>query len=395
LPDTKPDTERGVLEFTCRNYRNNEAVSVRIVGKGAHVTPTGVPVSSPALLYAPGFIDIQINGYGGVNFSEPSTLDAEGIGKLVHSLWRQGVVYFLPTVVTGGFDSMRRSIDIITASRQDPEIGRSIPGIHLEGPYISSEDGPRGAHPKEHARPPSWEEFSRWQEAANGAIKLVTLAPELPGAIGFIDRLRREGILVAIGHTNACSQAIADAVAAGAMLSTHLGNAAHARIKRHPNYIWDQLAADGLGMSLIVDGHHLPPAVVKVMIRAKGALKSLLISDAAPIAGLSPGRYQFAGKAVELTAEGQVKLLGTDYLAGSALTLPNAVHNVSRFAQITPKLALDMASHHPSRLLNHGTGLALEVFDARTFTVLEWQEEELGVSATVLGGAVCYAKSAI
>jgi N-acetylglucosamine-6-phosphate deacetylase len=112
-------------------------------------------------------------------------------------------------------------------------------------------------------------------------------------------------------------------------------------------------------MSLIVDGHHLPPAVVKVMIRAKGALKSLLISEAAPIAGLSPGRYQFAGKAVELTAEGQVKLLGTDYLAGSALTLPNAVHNVSRFAQITPRLALDMASHHPSRLLNHGTGLAL------------------------------------
>src|SRR5262249_12675635 len=138
----------------------------------------------------------------------------------------------------------------------DPELAHATPAFHLEGPYISAEDGPRGAHPSAHVRPPDWEEFCRLQEAAGGRIRLVTLAPEREGALGVIERLVATGVVVALGHTAATGRQIHDAISAGARLSTHLGNGAHAVLPRHPNYIWEQLAADELWASIICDGHH-------------------------------------------------------------------------------------------------------------------------------------------
>ncbi len=344
--------------------------------------------ASTSLLFAPAFVDLQVNGQFGTDFSSPPSLSLESLRRVAQALWKQGVAYFFPTIVTGSFESTRQSLELIAALAKDTVLAGSLPGIHLEGPYIAAEDGPRGAHPRAHVRPPSQREFAAWQEAAGGMIRLMTLAPELPGAPPFIRALRAEGVLIAIGHTDAGAEDIKNAVTAGAMLSTHLGNATHALLRRHPNYLWEQLAEDGLWASLIVDGHHLPPSVVKAMVRAKGAERCLLISDAAAVAGLPAERYVFAGADIELTSEGSVRLAGTDYLAGSALQLPEAIHNVAMFAGLDQAVALDMASHHPSLLLRLATPLSLEVFSHKTFTLLNWSEEGLSVKATVVGGSV-------
>ena len=208
-----------------------------------------------------------------------------------------------------------------------------------------------GAHPREHVRPPDWEEFEAFQNAAGGRIRLLTLAPEWPGALAFIRRLAGTGVVVAIGHTAAPPETIGRAVEAGARLSTHLGNGSHSMLQRHPNYIWEQLAADDLCASIIVDGHHLPPAVVKTFVRAKGVARTILISDAVALAGLSPGDYDWLGQRVTLGTDGRIGLTGTPYLAGSTLDLAAAIPKVISFAGVTLAEAVTMASTNPSRLL--------------------------------------------
>src|SRR5262249_29613719 len=171
------------------------------------------------------------------------------------------------TVITNAFDALVHGLSTIRRAREiDRDVARAVPAIHLEGPYISPEDGPRGAHPRRHVRPPDWDEFQRLQEAAGGLIRLVTLAPEHEVAIRFIEQLVAWGVVVSIGHTGATASQIREAISAGARLSTHLGNGCHAMLPRHDNYIWEQLAADELWASIICDGHHLPPAVVRCIV---------------------------------------------------------------------------------------------------------------------------------
>ena len=158
-------------------------------------------------------------------------------------------------------------------------------GFHVEGPHISPDDGPRGAHPQRWVRPPDLDEFRRWQDATDGRIRIVTLSPEWPEAPRYIEALVAKGVVASIGHTKATAQQIADAVSAGATLSTHLGNGAHPVLRRHPNYIWEQLAEDRLMADFIVDGIHLPTSFLKVALRAKGIERSVLVTDARSPAG--------------------------------------------------------------------------------------------------------------
>src|SRR5215475_2543756 len=268
---------------------------------------------------APGLIDIQINGFDGVDFNDPDT-NTEQIAAATRRLWRTGVTAFCPTVITESFDHIAKCIsNLVRAADESPEFARAMIGIHVEGPYISPEDGPRGAHPKQHARPPDWNEFQKWQDAAIGRIRIVTLSPEWPGAIDFIERAAASSVVVAIGHTAATNAQITDAARAGARLSTHLGNGSHAKIDRHPNYIWEQLANDELWASFIVDGHHLPPSVVKCFLRSKGIARSILVTDAIAAAGQPAGRYKLSNVEVEVSEARRVSLPGTPYLAGSAL----------------------------------------------------------------------------
>lgn len=209
-------------------------------------------------------------------------------------------------------------------------------------------EGPGGAHPRRHVIPASIDDFARRQEAAKGRIRLVTLAPEVEGAIRLIEFLVASGIRVAIGHTAAAPGQIRDAVNAGATLSTHLGNGCAHLLPRHPNFIWEQLANDNLIASLIVDGHHLPPATVKAMVRAKTPKRIILVSDAVAAAGCSPGTYELNGEQVVLSAGGRVSRPGESWLAGSAITLDRAIANTVKFTGLPIESVLRMASDHPA-----------------------------------------------
>src|SRR5262249_6047193 len=206
-----------------------------------------------------------------------------------------------------------------------------------------------GAHPREHVRPPDREEFLRMQEAAGGAIRLLTLAPETPGATKLIEFLVERGVVVSVGHTGASAEQIRDAIRAGATMSTHLGNGAHATLPRHPNYIWEQLGADELYASFIVDGIHLPPSFVKCAIRAKGLEKSVLVTDATSPANCAPGHYRLGEVEVELTADNRVQIAGTRTLAGAALRMDRAVENLMMFSGVRLGQALRMAPAAPAR----------------------------------------------
>jgi N-acetylglucosamine-6-phosphate deacetylase len=240
------------------------------------------------------------------------------------------------------------------ACRASEIVAQHVVGIHLEGPYISAEDGPRGAHPLEHCRPPCWNEFQRLQEAAEGRIRIITLSPEYEGAHEFIERTAASGVLVAIGHTAANSDQIRAAVDAGARMSTHLGNGAHGQIRRHPNYIWDQLAEDRLVASLIADGHHLPASVVKCFVRAKSPARCILVSDLVGMAGMPPGRYRNTSIGdIEILDDGRLVVAGQrQYLAGAGLPIHYGIPNVMKFAEVPLSTAINMVTTYPARLLD-------------------------------------------
>ena len=347
-----------------------------------------VNAADSTIQIAPAPIDIQVNGFAGFDLNV-ATVTPEDVCAMVRALWRVGTGFLCPTVVTGSFQGISNSLRaIVEACKTDALIAHSVLGIHLEGPYISAEDGPRGAHPLEHVREPDWDEFRRWQDIAEGQISIVTLAPEKKNAIPFIEKLVANGIVVALGHTNASAGDIQAAIDAGAKLSTHLGNGAHALIRRHPNYIWEQLGADELWASLIVDGHHLPPSVAKSMMRAKTLDRCILVSDAVALAGMKPGIYQFAGKSVELTTDRCVRLVGTEYLAGSAIELARGIENSVRFSGISLKEAVSLATLQPMHLLN-----AKSQVEAKTNLILfQWDAVQCKINliATIVGGELVY-----
>ena len=213
----------------------------------------------------PGFFDLQVNGFAGVDFNAPG-LSAERVVEALERMRATGVTRCLPTLITSTFEAFAANARVLSRV-PDP----AIAGLHMEGPYISAEEGTRGAHPAAHVVAASRDDFERRQDAADGRIVLVTLAAESTGAPALIEHLVASGVRVAIGHSAASPLQIADAIAAGATLATHLGNGCAQMLPRHPNIIWELLAADRVFASLIADGHHLPPATVKAMVRAKGA----------------------------------------------------------------------------------------------------------------------------
>lgn len=293
----------------------------------------------------PGLVDLQVNGFAGVDFSDPG-LNSEQVQRAIEAIARTGVTRFLPTLVSSPLESFTSCARTLCRV-QDP----AIAGIHMEGPYLSPLDGYRGAHGRELLRDPDLDDFRRRQEAAQGRIRLLTLAPERPGALRLIEQAVAAGVRVAVGHTAASGAQLRDAVAAGATLSTHLGNGCPLQLPRHPNVVWEQLGQDRLLASFIVDGHHLPPATVKAMVRAKTPERSLLVTDAVAAAGMPPGRYALGGQPVELDASGRVWAPAGGSLAGSALSLDAAIGNAVRFTGLGLDEVVAMASAQPARYL--------------------------------------------
>jgi len=305
------------------------------------------------LWMAPGFIDLQVNGFAGVDFNSPSFTSKEAshdsIAQAIHAIASTGVTRFFPTVITGAPDDMCAALRNLAAARESLAFGRAMEAFHVEGPHISPEDGPRGAHPKEWVRPPDFDEFLRMQAAAAGHIRLVTLAPEWPGAPDFIERLTSDGVVCAIGHTRATPAQIRDAVSAGATLSTHLGNGAGSKT-RTEEFITAQLADTRLAASFIADGHHLPDDFLCSALETKGLERSILVTDAVAPAMCSPGPYTLGGVNVELRHDGRVTLRGGERLAGSALRMDRAIENAMRIAGLSLAQAITLATTNPARV---------------------------------------------
>jgi len=321
-----------------------------VIRDGIIAAINDVPSADPAWL-SPGLIDLQINGYQGFDLNADN-LTSDTVIDLSRSVLATGVTTFLPTIITASEEKIIACLGAIAAARQlNPALQHMIPGAHVEGPHLSPEAGPRGAHPREHIRPPSIAEFDRWQRASGDLVKLVTMSPHFDEAPNYIAALRERGILVSIGHTHASPEQIHKAVDAGATLSTHLGNGVDDPLPRHPNLLWTQLAEERLTAMFIGDGHHLPNDTLKVMLRAKGLDRSILASDAVALGGMPPGLYETpVGGLVELTPEGRLSLHGTRFLAGSVVPLKDAVaHLATMYLSLSESLRL--ATQNPARFL--------------------------------------------
>ena len=367
---------------------------IRVEVKDGNISSIQETQHSTDRWIAPGLIDVQVNGIGGFDLNGLDTT-VQTIQDAVRVLHKGGVTKFCPTVVTGTRANMLRKIEVLAEAYEKDQLVRdTMIGIHVEGPFTSPEDGPRGAHNKEWIRDPDWDEFLEWHRAAPNLICKVTLAPERPGAIDFIRKLCELDIVAAIGHTNASDEDIRQAVEAGATMSTHLGNGAHPYIKRHPNYIWAQLAEDKLWAGLIPDGFHLPPNTLKVMIRTKGR-KAILTSDNVHLAGMPPGRYHtHINDDVILEPSGLLHPAHTkDILAGSAIPLHAGLQNVAKFGICSLGEAINMATLHPAELFgldSSGAG-KLEVNAPADFILYNWTEdEEFHIVNTVLNGHVVH-----
>ena len=272
-----------------------------------------------------GYVDLQINGIGGIDFNE-SNLSALSWERALEWLAQDGTTDFLPTLITDSVDSLCLKLANLSrlceASVQKPEGACKAVGIHLEGPFLSGQVGYIGAHPKQHARPLELDALKRLVDAANGWIRLVTLAPECdPNGRG-IEYLAQEDILIAAGHCNPSIDQLRCAIDSGLSLFTHLGNACPASIPRHENIIHRVLALrDALRITLIADGFHLPLWLLDSWVDWFGDHRVAIVSDAISAAGLAPGIYQLGAQKVAVGADGVPRSADQTHFVGSGATL--------------------------------------------------------------------------
>lgn len=337
----------------------------------------------------PGLVDLQVNGWDGVDFNQEE-LTLEQLDHVSAGMSAGGVTRYLPTIVTASRERLLHALARLgkamkAVERREAPTGALPIGIHLEGPYLSGEPGYKGAHPAEHCRDPDWHEFQAFQRACGARIRLLTLAPERAEAVDFIQRVVESGVVVSIGHTAATGETIRAAVQAGATTVTHVGNGCAATLPRHPNLLWEELAEDALVGCFIADGHHLPDATLKVMLRAKGLERSVLVSDVQGLGGKPPGRYStpHLGE-VELLPEGRAVVAGQRvFLAGAVARLHESWPVFHRVTGGDLAAWSRLVSTNPLQAL----GLAGDPNDIATF---ERQGTDLLPRQTRVGGRVVF-----
>jgi N-acetylglucosamine-6-phosphate deacetylase len=387
-------TDKKIERFSASgiHYATGRPVRIDISdGRIVSITETEKDnLNTGELFIAPGLIDNQINGYANIDFSG-NELSPEGFVKAAQEIWKTGVTTFLPTLITNSRENLIRNFGILTkALEMNAVVAGSVPGFHLEGPYISSGEGYRGCHPVQYTRKPSWEEFGKFQEAAGGKIIEVTLAPELEGADEFIKLCASRGIVVAMGHTNSLTADVARAVECGVRLSTHLGNGCANMIHRHNNPIWPQLAEERLTPTLIADGLHLLPEELKVFLKVKGAANIILTSDVMYLAGMNPGRYTFMDSEVELTEDGMLKNVELNCLAGASFPLLTGVGNMMKFTGCSLEDAFGMASSNPARIYNFTDRGSLSPGKRADIILFEVNDYQLKIRKTILNGKLVH-----
>jgi N-acetylglucosamine-6-phosphate deacetylase len=338
---------------------------------------------------APGFIDIQVNGFAGVDINGPNFQGNELV-DVCRNLLKTGVTRFCPTLITADYRRFARNIGQIREAREKHSLVRAmVLGIHLEGPYIDPADGPRGAHPRAHVTDPDWDKFERLLKLGQGLVRMVTLAPETRGGLAFIQKASQSGLAVGIGHCNPEPDVVDQAVRAGARISTHLGNGIHHLLDRSKNCLQKQLSHDGLMASIICDGLHLPDYFVKNLVRAKGKSKVVLITDATAASYAPPSRYSIGDLAVEADTDGALRLAGTPYLTGSTLTMDRAVGNCAESAGITLASAIKMATVNPARLFEEING-KLEKGQRADLVLFTAKRKKIRIERVYLAGRLVY-----
>jgi len=338
----------------------------------------------------PGLIDLQINGINGIDFNTPS-LTQEDILDATLYLLSQGITTFFPTVVTNSDENILKIIHTISqACISYPLVNECIGGIHLEGPFISPVDGAKGAHDKKYIKAPDSKLFNKFQEAAGGKIKLITIAPEWKGAYSFIRKCKDNCVLVSIGHSMANSEQIRRAVEAGASLSTHLGNAVPLLLPRHPNLIWDQLATEELYACIITDGLHIPDSFIKVVMKTKRE-NTILISDATCFTGMAPGEYQnHIGGTVILDKEKRVSLKGSaGLLAGAAKSLLENVETLIDHNLSTVCKAWQIASTNVANMLKKNDKTFIHKND---LVIFQLNGKEIQIKRVIKKGKIVFEK---
>jgi N-acetylglucosamine-6-phosphate deacetylase len=338
----------------------------------------------------PGLVDIQVNGYHGIDFNR-LPLENRSIVQLSKKLWKEGITTYFPTIITNEEKTTEELLKKISEAIYLNETKGTIGGIHLEGPFISLQNGPRGAHNRSYIQSPNWSIFEKWQLSSDNNIKIVTMSPEWQESASFINKCVGSGIKVAIGHTAANTEQISEAVNLGASLSTHLGNGCHQELPRHPNYIWDQLAEVDLWTSLIGDGFHLPDSVLRV-IKAIKENKAFLISDSTELAGMPCGSYKsHIGSDVELTEGRKLHIKNNpNILAGSAMTLKQTVERLYA-RRVFPFWEIwDMASVIPSSYLGLPTSKGLTIGSPADIVVFKKYQKSINIIKTIKSGDIVF-----
>jgi N-acetylglucosamine-6-phosphate deacetylase len=378
--------------ITGRDAQSGHCIEVTVEhGVIARIEEKIDETKSDADLYlSAGFVDLQVNGYAGFDLNAKN-ISPGTVAGLVDAMLANGATSFAPTLITAPEEKITGSLKVIAEARSSHrKVAACIPFVHVEGPHISPLDEYRGAHPADSVRPPSLAEFEGWQNASGRIVGMVTLSPHFNNAPEYIAALADQGVHVAIGHTHAAPEQIKRAVDAGATLSTHLGNGIAQEIPRHSNPIWTQLAEDRLTATFIADGHHLPQDVLKVMLRAKGVARSVLVSDSVALAGMAAGTYNSPiGRLVELRPDGKLCLLGSELLAGSTASLAQCIGHVVRMTSIPLHDALTMATANPGHFAGGRGQLAP---GSRADLVRFRWNDEVSIEDVWLGGERVYEK---
>jgi len=297
----------------------------------------------PGALLAPAMLDIHVHGAAGHDVMEGT---AEGVAPVSTLLAQHGVGAWLPTLVTAAVDRTLRALDgLATLIEQKSLPGAAPLGLHLEGPFLSY--AKRGVHPPEYLQAPSVELFDRFWQAARGTVRLITIAPELPGALELTTYAASLGVRVSLGHSDATAVQARAGIAAGGVSATHTYNAMRGLEHREPGMLGAVLDDDNLYAEIIADGHHVDPAAVRIFWHCKGAARAILITDGLSATGMPEGHYTLGGFDVEVV--GGVGM-HDGIVAGSVLTLDRAVHNFADFTRAPLSTVTRLASANPAAL---------------------------------------------
>ena len=324
------------------------AITIDADGRIADIS-TDASIRSDKTLTA-GFFDIHIHGAANHDVMDASPA---GLGEVQRYLATRGVAHYLPTTVTATIDDTLAALDRLASLIESPTPrNEATPlGIHLEGPFLSHIR--RGVHPSELLRQPSVELFTRFQQAARGHIRLMTVAPETPGALETIEYATAQGTRISLGHTNATAAETIAAIAAGAASATHTFNAMRPLENREPGVLGTVLDRAELFAELICDGIHVNPALVRMWLRLK-AEKAILVTDGISATGMGDGIYALGSLAVQVQGNRCSLVSNPETLAGSVLTLDRAVANLRRFTGASLDESTRCASHHPAAMLRLG-----------------------------------------